>query len=157
MAVIESTVARIKRIEVAKIPLGQAALLLAGLGISDVLVGSITGITRLPAMLSGPVLAIVSQLGAVKKIIGSTMADVLAATAVAVSIDQTIGLRDRTKALVGRIVPGGAPLAGLRSRLAGISTSAAAAARPSASLGQLPEELLSEQERRIISTLQVRR
>jgi len=155
MAIIESTAARIKRIEVAKIPLGQAALLLAGLGISDVLVGSISGITRMPGVISGPALAVISQLSVVKKLIGSTMAGVLAATAVAVGIDQQIGLREKTSALVSRIVPGRAPLAGLKSRLS--AASSAAPSRPSAVLGQVPEELLSEQERRIISTLQVRR
>lgn len=156
MAAIENIASRIKGVKVAKIPIGQAALLLAGLGISDVLVGSISGITKMPGLISGPALAILLQLGAVKKLVGSTMADVLAATAVAVGIDQQIALREKTSALVGRIVPGRAPLAGLKSRLSS-APRVVPSPKTSTALGQVPEELLSEQERRIISTLQVRR
>ena len=142
---LEGIATKIKGVKVAGLPIGDAALLLAGFGINDVIVPTVTTLTKLNIpIVVGPGVALLTQLGAVKKILGPTMANALAITAIMIGVDEQIGLRAKTRSLVsslvGRVLP--APTAG-------------APAQPTASLGQAPV-FVSEQERRTAATLRIR-
>ena len=141
---LEDIAKRVGAVELYKIPVGKAILLLAGLGISETLIPTASALTRLPPIATGPALAIVSQLPITKRFLGDTMATVIATTAVAIAVDQQLNIRGRTAALVasitGRLAP--APTAGPAAPVA---------------MGQVaPAALMSEQERRTMATLRIR-
>lgn len=148
MNAIEKGVSRIGDIKVAKIPLGQSILLLAGLGISEALLPPLTTFLKMP-VLSGAALSIVVKLPMVSRLIGPTLSDVLAATSIATGLDQQLSIRARSKNLVS----------GLLGRV-GVSTAGVelgAAARPAIKRVALGQDFgpVSEQERRILGTFRV--
>jgi len=148
MDAVETMAAKVKAIEVMNVPLGTSALLLVGLGLNDIAIPAIGALTKLPPIAVGPAIAIVSQLPAVKKILGSTMAGVISATAVAMAIDQQLNIRGKTATLVSRLVG---------KILPPTETAGLAGASAPATVGQIaPEEFMSEQERRVLATLRVK-
>jgi len=152
MDAIEKALSRVGDVKVANIPIGQALLLLAGLGISDILVPIGSKFLKVP-MLSGAVMSVLVKLPVVSRIIGRTLSDVLAATSIATGLDEQFAIRERARGLVGGLVSKiGINTAGVRSRLAGVKTGAATAAPARVSLGQ-DFGLMSEPERRILATL----
>lgn len=150
MDAVESLAAKVDRFEVAQIPVGKAALLLTGLGLNQALVPVLAGLLKgipLSSLISGGGLAVLARLGIVKRVIGPTMSNVLMATAIAVGVDQEVDLSGKVQALVSRIIPG-AVTAGVPATTAGVEGSSTPTA-----LGQAPA--LTEQERRILSSLRV--
>lgn len=146
MRAIESGVSRIGRIKVANVPVGQSILLLAGLGVSEALVPLLTPFLKIPA-LSGGALSVIVKLPMVSRLIGPTLSDVLAATSIAVGLDQTLLIRDRAKNLVS----------GLVGRLGVKTAGVAALAGPAPARVSLGQDFgpVSEQERRILGTFRV--
>jgi hypothetical protein len=147
MEAIERGVSRIGEIKVMNIPVGQAILLLAGLGINDALVPVVTNFLKFPA-LSGAALSIVTKLPFVSRFLGPTLSDVLSATAITVGIDEQFAIRRRVKNLVS----------GLTSRVgvrtSGVELEGTPSTPSRVSLGQ-DFGPISEQERRILATFQV--
>jgi len=121
---LENITAKVKAVKVAGIPLGDAILILFGLGLNDALIPVATRLVKMPIISGG----------------ASTLANVISATAVATGVDQQIALRARIHSLVTSLVGRAAPTAGV-SALAGPSKSSAPV-----SLGQAE---VSEPERRI--------
>lgn len=145
MEAIERMSARIKDIKLAGVPVGDALLILVGLGINDALVPAATRLVRAP-IISGGLIAFLSKLPMIERFIGPTLASVISATAVATGIEDQIALRGRTHAIVSSLVGRVAPIAGI-AKTAGASPSPAPV-----SLGQV----ISEQERRILESLKAR-
>lgn len=147
MKAIENITGKVGDFKLMNIPLGQAMLLLAGLGLNDIMVPMLTNVLKMP-ILSGAAISVVTKLPIVENFIGPTLADVLAATAIATGIDEQIQLRSRTKNLVaGLIGKIGVPVA-----TAGVNLGAAPRkVALGADLG-----MVSEPERRILATMQVR-
>jgi len=145
MEAIERGVSRIGEIKVANIPIGQSILLLAGLGISDVLVPVGTRFLKMP-ILSGAAWSVIMKLPVVSRLIGPTLSDVLSATSVATGIDSQFQIRARAQGLVSGLVS--------RAGLAGVAKAELAGPAARVSLGQ-DLGLLSEPERRMLSTYKV--
>lgn len=149
MDAIESLASRVEEFDVAQVPVGKSALLLTGLGLNEALVPVVSALLRgipLSSLISGGGLAFLARLGPVKRILGPTMSNVLMATAIAVGIDNEIDMTGKVRALVSSIVPGaGAATSGVPAQTAGAESS------PAVGLGQA--EALTEQERRILSSL----
>jgi len=144
---LENITAKVKAVKVAGIPLGDAILILFGLGLNDALIPVATRLVKMP-IISGGAIAVLSKLPVIERFLGSTMANVISATAVATGVDQQIALRARIHSLVSSLVGRAAPTAGV-SALAGPSKSSAPV-----SLGQAE---VSEPERRILEALKARR
>ena len=147
MEIIEKGLSKVGKFEVVNIPVGQAVLLLAGLGLNDIMVPALTSFLKMP-ILSGAAISVISKLPVVEKFIGPTLSDVLAATAIATGIDEQFQLRNRTKSMVS----------GLLSKVGvstvattGVNTQAAVSTRGVA-LGK-DFGMMSEPERRILATM----
>lgn len=150
MQSLEKISEKIKNIKLAKIPLGEAILILLGLGVSDALIPATTRFVRSP-IISGGLVAFLAKMPIVERFLGSTFANVLAATAAATGIEDQIALRGRTHAMVSGLVGRVAPMAGIVApRATANMGSPAPAPVTTASLGQVD---VSEQERRILSSL----
>lgn len=145
---------KIKKIKLAGIPVGNALLLLVGLGLNDALVPAASKILKAP-ILAGAGIAFLAKIKIVEKFLGPTLADVLSATAIATGIEDQISLRGRTHALVASLVGKISPTAGI-SALKGTSASNSAAAPASPATTTLGQVDISEQESRILSTLKAR-
>lgn len=135
MDAIEKGARTVGGFEVLNIPVGQAILLLAGLGINDVLVPVLSKFLKMP-ILSGAALSVISKLPVVENVIGKTLGDVLAATAIATGIDEQLAIRERTKAWVATLV----------SKASVVTSGAPAAVSTGRDTG-----LLNEYERRVLS------
>lgn len=142
---LEKLVGKIKDTKFAGVPIGDALLLLVGLGINDALVPTLTRLVKFP-ILSGASIAFLSKLPMSERFLGPTMANVISATAIAVGVEDTIALKARVQAFISSITGRIAPTAGA-------ITSGASSNTP-VSLGQVN---ISEQERRILETLKVKR
>ena len=146
MNTLERISSRIQDVKVFNVPIGDAILLLAGLGINDALVPAISKFIPIPnlsAVIGGSAIGAISKLPAVERILGPTMSNVISATAVATGLDYQIGIRDKVRNLVSSITGG---------KTTTVSTGGISAieSSPAVSLGQAD---ISEQERRILATM----
>ena len=150
----ERLVSRIKELQVAGIPVGNAILLLAGLGTSDVLVPILNRFINIPAV-SGAAISAIVQLPMIRRLIGDSAAAVLSATSMAVGLEQQLQVRARAQQLASRIL-GTVGLAGSpRISLSGSQeTSSPSRSIPSVRLGQQVQPM-SEAERRALATMAV--
>jgi len=150
MEAIERIAGKVGAFKVADVPVGQAALLLTGLGLSEGLLPLLTPMLKQP-VLSGAALAVIARLPIVKRILGTTISDVLMATAMAVGLDQQINIRGRMQGYVASLVGRITPTAGISAKTAGTG----GAGKASPILGENNERMLTEQERRMLSALRV--
>ena len=142
---LERVASRVKETKIFGIPIGDSLLLLIGLGVNDALIPTISRIIPVPqlsGLLGGAAIGVISKLPIVERFLGSTMANVISATAVATGIDYQLGLRAKVQSLVSSIMP---------ARTAGVITSGASTPQ-AVSLGQA----VSEQEKRILEALKSR-
>lgn len=105
------TIDRIAAYRIAELPVGKAALYTAGFGLADALIAAVTRL-RVPAIAAGPVVAFGAiKLGPVRKFLGTTGSEILGITAVAVSVDQALRIRERIRGLMEKVT-GRIPTAG---------------------------------------------
>ncbi len=144
---LERIASRVKETKIFGVPVGDALLLLIGLGVNEVLVPTLGSLIRLPNLpaVTGAGIGVIAKLPVVERFLGPTMGNVLSATALATGLDHQIGVKAKVQSLISRILPAGTATAGAIT--SGVSTSQAV------SLGQAE---VSEQERRILETLKVR-
>ncbi|OQX87768.1 MAG: hypothetical protein B6D55_02345 [Candidatus Omnitrophica bacterium 4484_70.2] len=141
---LERLTSTVKNLRIADIPVGDAILLLIGLGVNEAVIPTIARLIRLGNLPSvvGAGLGIVVKMPAVERFLGPTLANVLSATAIAEGIDQQFNVRARTESVLSKFLPG--------VSTSGIETSGI---EEVAKLGQAE---VSEQERRIVSAYKVR-
>jgi len=142
---LERITSRVKETKVLGVPIGDAMLLLIGLGVSEAIVPVLTRFVKFP-IISGAGIGVIAKLPAIERLLGPTAANVISATALATGLDHQIALRDKIQTIVSSIVGKISPVATSGAITSGVTQPI--------SLGQAD---VSEQERRILETLRVRR
>ena len=140
---LENISAKVKNTKVFGVPIGDAILLLVGLGVSDALIPIVNKVAKLP-IISGAGLAALVKIPAVEKVLGPTMSNVLSATSIAVGTDEQFAVRGKVESLLSSVtgvVPGLAP-----------STPVHTSGIPE-SISTPVVNNMSEQERRILATM----
>ncbi len=142
---LERFTSTIKNLKIANIPVGDAILLLIGLGVNEAIVPTVARLIRLGNLPSvvGAGLGIIAKMPAVERFLGPTLANVLSATAIAEGIDEQFNVRAKTEAVLSKFLPGGVATAGVET----------SGVEETAKLGQAE---VSEQERRIVSAFRAR-
>jgi len=142
---LERLTSTIKNLKIANIPVGDALLLLIGLGVNEAIIPTISRLIRLGNLPSvvGAGLGVVVKMPAVEKFLGPTLANVLSATAIAEGIDEQFNVRAKTEAVLSKFLPGGVATAGVET--SGIEE-----------VAKLGQAEVSEQERRIVSAIRAR-